>query len=163
MVKKWWIRTYGKPDDFQIIVSLHGSIYSMEYGYDHTFETYVASDLADYMKSYDPKKDMMWLAEIDKKVIGMIAVVRELEGIARLRWFLVHPDFRGQGLGRELMKKALDFCTKCGYNNVFLWTTSDLKSAICLYRRFGFTKIEEKTHEIWGKQVTELRYELQIK
>jgi len=84
-----------------------------------------------------------------------------LVGSAReLRWFLVHADYRGLGIGKKLLKDALQFCKECKYKTVFLWTTSELIEAGHLYTCFGFSKTEEKTHGIWGKRVTEERYDL---
>jgi len=60
------------------------------------------------------------------------------------------------------MKKALLFCKKKKYRTVFLWTTSELSAAHNLYTRVGFKKTEEKTHEIWGKKITEERYDLSL-
>jgi hypothetical protein len=45
---------------------------------------------------------------------------------------------------------------------VFLWTVSTLPAAAGLYRSVGFHEIEERTHELWGCQVTEVKYELEL-
>jgi GNAT superfamily N-acetyltransferase len=160
--KKWMARNYFKPGDIGYLTYLHGKIYAKEYGYDQTFEAYVAKGLVEFVQSFNPKKDIMWLAAVDNHIIGAIAVVGHSKVEAQLRWFLVHPDYRRQGLGSELMNKALKFCKECKYKTVFLWTTSDLHAAGRLYTCAGFKKVEDKTHEIWGKKVTEERYELQV-
>jgi len=158
----WKLRCNFKSEDIDYLTHLHGVLYVSEYGYDQTFEAYVAAGLAEFLKSFNPKKDRMWLAEVDDQIIGVIAVVRHSELVAQLRWFLVHPDYRRRGLGSKLMKKALEFCKECKYKIVFLWTTNDLHAAGRLYTCAGFKKVEDKTHEIWGKRTTEERYELQV-
>lgn len=80
--------------------------------------------------------------------------------VAQLRWFLVHPAARGQGLGRRLIAEALAFCRAAGYHRVILWTVRGLEAAAHLYRAAGFTRVEAETHERWGEVVTEERYEL---
>jgi N-acetylglutamate synthase-like GNAT family acetyltransferase len=162
MKVKWKIRHHIRPGDIGYLVYLHGIIYSKEYGYDQTFEAYVASGLAEFVKSFSPDEDRIWLAEINGRIIGSIAIVGRSKVDAQLRWFLVHPDYRGFGIGKELLKDALQFCREHEYKTVFLWTTSELMQACHLYTQFGFNKAEEKTHEIWGKRVTEERYDLYL-
>jgi N-acetylglutamate synthase-like GNAT family acetyltransferase len=102
------------------------------------------------------------VVETDDQIIGSIAIVGVSRASAQLRWFLVHPDYRHMGIGKRLLGDALQFCRKCKYKTVFLWTTSELMEAGNLYTHFGFVKTEEKTHKIWGKRVTEEKYELHL-
>jgi GNAT superfamily N-acetyltransferase len=67
---------------------------------------------------------------------------------------------RGLGIGRRLVEEALDFSRSVGYSFVFLWTVRGLEAATSLYESLGFEKTEEKTSEIWGSIVTEVRYDL---
>jgi GNAT superfamily N-acetyltransferase len=160
--KKWTIRHYLKPGDIGYLTYLHSILYAKEYGYDITFEAYVAKGLAESVQSFSPDKDRIWLAEINDQIVGSIAIVGASRLEAQLRWFLVHPDYRGLGLGRELLREALLFCKEHKYKTIFLWTTSELSVACHLYTSVGFRKTEEKTHEIWGKLVKEERYDLHL-
>ena len=160
--RKWSIRCRLKPGDIGHLARLHGILYAKECGYDHTFEAYVAEGLAEFVKSTSPDRNRIWLAERNDQIVGSIAIVGSSKLEAQLRWFLVHPDCRGLGLGRELMNEALSFCREMKYGSVFLWTTSELVAARHLYTSVGFRKTGEKTHEIWGKEVTEERYDLQL-
>ena len=160
--KKWTIRHYLKPGDIGYLTHLHGILYAKEYGYDITFEAYVAKGLAESVQSFSLDKDRIWLAETNNQIIGSIAIVGHSKLEAQLRWFLVHPNHRGLGLGRELIKAALLFCKEHKYKTIFLWTTSELNVARHLYLSAGFRKTEEKTHQIWGKTITEERYELKF-
>jgi GNAT superfamily N-acetyltransferase len=160
--KKWVVRDYLKPGDIGYLTYLHGILYAKEYGYDQTFEAYVANGLAEFLQLFNPDKDRIWLAEINDQIIGSIAIVGHPRAETQLRWFLVHPNYRGLGLGKELMKEALQFCKERKYKTIFLWSTNELNAARRLYTHTGFSKTEEKTHEIWGKRVTEERYDLHL-
>jgi len=156
------IRHDLRPGDMGAVVSLHGILYSREYGYDHTFEAYVAAGTAEFALSFDARKDRLWIAEVGKETVGSIAIVRRPESEAQLRWFLIHPDWRGIGLGRILLTEALQFCRESGYKSVFLWTVSYLAAATHLYKSAGFVKTEEKTSRLWGHTITEERYVLHL-
>ncbi len=156
------LRSNLQPGDIGAVVSLHGSLYATEYHLDHTFEGYVAAGLAEFAISYHPDKDRLWIAEQDGKMAGCIAIVSRPEAQAQLRWFLVHPDYRGQGLGRRLLGEAIQFCRECRAKSIYLWTIRNLRSAVHLYQSVGFHKTEEKTHELWGQVLTEERYEMSL-
>ena len=156
------IRWDLRPGDIGSVVSLHGVLYSQEYGYDHTFEAYVAAGAAEFAQAYDPHTDRLWTAEAGGQTVGSIAIVKRSESEAQLRWFLIHPNWRGLGLGQILLQKALQFSRECGYRGIFLWTVSYLTIATHLYKSAGFKKTEEKTSRLWGQMITEELYILQL-
>jgi len=156
------LRTTLKPGDIGSIIHLHGILYARECGWDHTFEGYVAEGLAKFAISCDPCKDRIWITEVDGRIIGCISIVGYSETEAQLRWFLMHPDLRGRGLGKKLIDEAIQFSRDCGFKSIFLWTTSNLKAAARLYESVGFSKTDEKTHQIWGQILTEERWDLTL-
>ena len=156
------IRNELRPGDVGYITYLHGLLYAQEYGFDTTFEPYVAMPLSEFALSLDRTKQRIWIAESKGKIVGSVAIVNCTEKQAQLRWLLVHPANRGQKLGMRLVEEALDFSRKAGYGSVFLWTVSILEKAAHLYELFGFKKTEEKNHQVWGRTLTEERYELEL-
>ncbi len=154
------IRTGIKPGDLGAIMHLHGVLYAEEYGLDWTFELYIAKGYAEAAEAFTSGRARLWVAEDASKVVGSIAIVGYSPEAAQLRWFILHPTARGQGLGHRLLKEAIEFSRASGYQRVFLWTLSNLDAAIHLYRAFEFQKTEEATHWLWGKTLTEERYEL---
>jgi N-acetylglutamate synthase-like GNAT family acetyltransferase len=160
--KPWHIRSNLQPGDISCIIYLHGTLYTKEYGWDYTFEGYVAESLAKFALSFDARKDCLWIAETNGQMVGSIGIVGESNSEAQLRWFLVDPAMRGRGLGRDLLDNALQFCRDRGLKSVFLWTVSGLKAAAHLYQSTGFHRTEQKTHRIWGKRITEERYDLSL-
>lgn len=137
-------------------------IYAREYGYDTTFEAYVAAGIGDFIESFNPEKDRIWLAEANQQIIGSIAIVGRSERKAQLRWFFVHPAHRGRGLGKRLLNEALRFCKRRKYTTIYLWTTSELDAARHVYISAGFRKTSESRHKIWGKITKEERYDLRL-
>ena len=156
------IRSDLKPGDTGYVIYLHGILYAMEHGWDCTFEAYVAGPLAEFVTS-PTDRGRMWIVERDGEVAGSIAVVEVSHEQAQLRWLLLHPDLRGQGIGRLLVQEAIGFCKASGYSSIFLWTVSSLTSATNLYESVGFGLTEEKTHRAWGALITEQRYDLELR
>jgi len=155
------IRTKIKPGDVGYLTYLHGTLYAIECGWDETFETYVAIPLSEFVKSHSDR-EKIWVAERNGTIAGSIAIVQAGAEGAQLRWFLLHPDLHGQGIGWYMMDGALQFCRERGYRSVFLWTEARLEAAARLYRKAGFQLSEEKTHARWGTTVTEQRYDLRL-
>ena len=154
-------RTDLKPGDLGAIMRLHGVLYAEEYGLDWTFELYIAKGYAEAVEAFTSGKARLWVAEDASEVVGSIAIVEHSPDVAQLRWFLVHPELRGRGFGRALLKEALRFCLEQGYRRVFLWTLKDLAAATHLYQSHGFEKTAEKIHPLWGKTVHEERYDFE--
>ena len=150
-----------QPGDVAYIVYLHGTVYAREYGFDSTFEAYVAGPLAEFVRSRT-NRDRLWIAERGDRIVGCIAVVGTSEKEAQVRWFLVDPSARELGLGKRLLHEAVAFCERCGYESIFLWTVSALTAAARLYRSAGFQKVEEKPGKQWGVDVVEEKYVRQV-
>jgi DNA-binding MarR family transcriptional regulator/GNAT superfamily N-acetyltransferase len=148
--------------DAGYVILLHGTLYSEEYGLDSTFEVEVGQGITEFVREFDPEGDGFWVAEAVDHVVGTIVIVHRGRELAQLRWFILHPAYRGLGLGRKLMTCAVDFCRDKQFKKVFLWTFDELDAAIHLYRSFGFKRNETKTHRRWGRDLTEERYELDL-
>lgn len=156
------LRTSLAPGDLGSIIRMHGVIYAREYGFDPTFEAYVAGPLAEFARCCSDR-NRLWIAEREDRIVGCVAIVGTSEKEAQLRWFLVDPSARGLGLGRWLLLEAVTFCERCSYGTVFLWTVSALTAAARLYRSFGFEKVEERPAQQWGVQVVEEKYALALR
>lgn len=155
------IRRDLRPGDLGRVTWLHGILYATEHGFDPTFEAYVAETLGEFARTADPERSALWLAEQDSRLVGSIGIVEREGDAAQLRWFLVHPDARGRGLGRRLMTEALDFCRAAGYRSVYLWTVHTLTDAARLYTACGFHLTEEAPPApLWGTTLSEQRYDL---
>ena len=157
------IRNQLAPGDLGYIIYLHGILYPREYGLGGTFEADVAIRLGEFAKRFDEGKDYIGVAEVDGRIVGSIVIDGTSEEIALLRWFLVHPDMRGRGVGRQLINHALAFCRERGFKKVQLWTMDAFKAAVHLYKEAGFICIREQPREIWGATRTEMEFELTFK
>jgi GNAT superfamily N-acetyltransferase len=155
------LRTNLKPGDLGSVVRMHGLLYAQEYGFDLTFEAYVAGPLAQFVCHGTPR-ERLWLAERSGQLVGCVAIVEAEPQTAQLRWFLVDPSARGQGLGKRLLQEAIAFAQANGYRNIILWTVSALTTAARLYIAAGFRKVEEKPGRQWGVEVVEEKYALRF-
>jgi GNAT superfamily N-acetyltransferase len=152
------IRNRLQPGDTGSIVHLHGYLYAKEYGFDCSFEPYVAKPLSDFVLRRN-EREKIWVVEKNGRISGSIAIVEHSKTTAQIRWLILHPDLRGYGLGRKLVQGAVSFGRKSGYSRIFLWTIDFLDAARRIYESEGFVLTDEKKHKIWGISLTEQRYE----
>jgi GNAT superfamily N-acetyltransferase len=144
------------------ITALHATYYHEHWNFDLYFEAKVASELSAFLTRFDPAHDGFWVATADGGVVGAIAVEGGGAGTegARLRWFIVAPEYHGGGLGNRLMQEALGFCARTGFRRVYLTTFAGLDAARHLYEKNGFTLIAEQEDSTWGTPVIEQTFEL---
>ena len=86
---------------------------------------------------YDNPVSRCWVADLDGRVIAMVVgwiLVDEIH-IATLA---THPDFRRQGIGKNLLLHTLSFAKEEGAQSAFLEVREGNFAAIEMYRQFGF-------------------------
>lgn len=161
------IRTELQPGDMGCVICLHGLLYSREYNFGIHFEDYVAKGFLEFKEQYDPRRNRVWVCEHERsspvggRMVGFLLLMDRGES-AQLRYFLIAPEYRGIGLGSKLMGLYMDFLRECGYKSSYLWTTSELHTAISLYKQAGYQLTEEKESTAFGRLVTEQRYDLTL-
>jgi DNA-binding MarR family transcriptional regulator/N-acetylglutamate synthase-like GNAT family acetyltransferase len=155
------IRDDVRPGDAGYLTYLHGWIYKKEYDYSVAFEGYVAESFYQFLVQYNPEKDRLWCAEHEGEIVGCIGIVGHGKR-AQLRWFLLHPSYRGIGLGKDLFSLAMSFAREKGFKKVYLETTNDLTRAIGMYTKAGFIKTAEKENRAWRDDLVGLEFEMEI-
>jgi GNAT superfamily N-acetyltransferase/heme-degrading monooxygenase HmoA len=134
------------PGGIGRIVELHGTYYARYWNLGQYFEAKVAHEIGEFFNRFDPGHDGAWFAHIDHEVVGGIFIDgsrADSEG-ARLRWFIIDPQYHGLGAGNRLMNAAMEFCKRKQFPRVYLTTFSGLSTARHLYEKYDFRLLEEK-------------------
>ncbi len=143
------------------ITGLHADYYSLQSGFGMYFESRVARELAAFCERYDETRDGLWLALVDRRIEGAIAIDgqhADTQG-AHLRWFITSDRLRGSGAGTRLLREALAFCDTRRYPKTTLWTFEGLHAARHLYEKHGFRLVHQQPGRQWGTEVLEQRFE----
>ena len=78
-------------------------------------------------------------------IVGMVSIlltVSTAEG-GRAAWLedmIVHPDWRGKGIGEQLLNEAVNGARAAGCTRITLLTDATNSSAMRFYRRAGFAR-----------------------
>ena len=91
----------------------------------------------------------IWLARFDELVVGTISVVPKNNELY-LRGMAVRPSARGQLVGGRLLLESERFARESGCKRLFLSTTPFLAQAIDLYDDFGFHRVTDGPHDLFG-------------
>lgn len=142
------IRTY-EPGDPSMVCYFQYKLYEKQYHFNGLYEQEMLGGMAELYD--DSEGSQMWVAELDGKIVGDIAVIKRGHDKAQLRWFGVDMSLQGQGLGSRLLKTAMNFCEKKGYAHLTLSTFDLLKPARHLYGKFGFHKIKSEPYNRWDE------------
>ena len=141
------------------ITQLHADYYARHSGFGVDFEAKVATELSAFCRAFVPGRDGLWLA-LGDGIVGSVIIdgAHAHTTGAHLRWFITADDVRGQGLGRQLLARALAFADQQGYARVHLWTFAGLDAARHLYEAHGFRLHHQSPGAQWGRVVQEQQF-----
>jgi GNAT superfamily N-acetyltransferase len=91
-----------------------------------------------------------------------VFLVKDTEGVARLRLLLVEPCARGLGIGRRLTEECIAFARACGYRRITLWTHSVLDAARHTYAKAGFRLTSSEPRRSFGCDVVSEHWDLTL-
>jgi len=142
-------------DDTENVLQLLSDILVNEFKIALDFDN-LDSDLMDIKNHYN-KDDggCFWIVEWEdnSKIIGTVAIrkVKEISlgdtnndnpvNICELKRMFLSKQFRGKGIGQQMLDTALDYAKKAGYSKIFLYSSKDLKASRHLYLKNGFIDI----------------------
>ena len=69
-----------------------------------------------------------------------------IDEVCELKRLFVRPEHQGLGIGRTLVRRALDEAAALGYKAIVLDTLERLEGANYLYKSMGFTPCEAYSH-----------------
>lgn len=150
------------PEDADWLTDQHGALYACDEGFDETFAPLVAGILADFVAKHDPSCERGWIAWDGDTRLGSIFCVRLDAQTAKLRLFLLVPEARGRGLGRQLLETCMGFARDTGYARMSLWTHAEHAAACALYARNGWVLRESKQVHNFGRDLTEQQWDLDL-
>ena len=78
-----------------------------------------------------------WAAELDGRVVGMLVLWMIIDE-AHIATLAVHPDFRRQGIAKQLLVIALEKASEEGAQSALLEVRAGNEAAQTLYQKYGF-------------------------
>lgn len=99
------------------------------------------SVLTDPRNKIIKKGGRIFFAFLDDNIAGTCAVLKHAGDRYEIAKMAVAKKYRGQGVGKILLEKAVSEVKKLGAGELYLQTNSSLKAANKLYRSKGFEKI----------------------
>ena len=124
---------------------------------EHGSITYTVMDVPPYIKQYDaeevdivsyvtdPEK-AVFFAWLGDDVIGQIRLRKYWNGYAYIDDIAVEPEYRGEGIGRALIQRAIEWAKEKGFPGLMLETQDNNVPACRLYARCGFQLRGFDTH-----------------
>ena len=83
------------------------------------------------------------LAQLDKEIIGTVALIPMPEHTLELAKMTVDSSFRGHGIGYRLGEAAIERAKKMGAKRIYLESNTALPAALKLYHKLGFVEIKD--------------------
>jgi ribosomal protein S18 acetylase RimI-like enzyme len=126
-----------------------------------------AADEARLLQRYrDTNGDqgVFFFAAVDEtqQVVGFGVGGAEREGYpgypGELYALYVHPDWQGQGIGKQLAQAVFTSLHAAGLEPVLIWALKENVNAGDFYRRLGGVPAGEKEIEIGGKKLVEVGF-----
>lgn len=101
---------------------------------DHLFELFQSTPTSAY-----------FIAERNGTLLGGAGIFPTeglQEGTCELVKMYLSPSARGMGLGRHMINRCLEVAKQTGFSSVYLETMPELKKAVSVYEKFGFSYLK---------------------
>ncbi len=131
------VRVAWPPGTPQLLEERHGIIGD---------KPWLERQLAPVRASVEANLSATIIAEVDGRVAGWAVYTTDAEtAIGTIAYNAVHPDFRGRGIGTEIVRKALDRLRETGMRIAIAGTglSDEHAPARHVYEKVGFRPLRE--------------------
>ena len=119
------------------------------------------SDTSNVYETY-MRNGCFWCLYEDTLLIGTVAVrninVEDTnEKMIELKRMFVLKEYQGKGYGRLLLETVIAYSRENGFDKILLDTRKELRTAIQLYRKYGFVEIPAYNDNVRAELFFELK------
>lgn len=133
------IRPYSPDDKAELIEILRRN----------TPRYFAVSEENDFIAYLDQHADHYFVVEEGDQIIGAGGInYFDAYTLARISWDLIHPNFQGKGIGKELLRYRIDEIRKKNTVRVIVVRTTQLVYEF--YQKMGF-ELERTEKDFWAK------------
>jgi putative acetyltransferase len=125
-------RTNPEHLDFRKLIALLDENLSANNGEDQAFFT--------QFNKTDTIKHAI-VAYIDGNAVGCGAIKEYGEGVMEIKRMFVHPEFRRQGIARQILEQLEYWANEMKYETCILETGNKQQEAVTLYQKVGYEVI----------------------
>jgi ribosomal protein S18 acetylase RimI-like enzyme len=111
-------------------------------------EKYFRIEEGDIFSLSNPKKyiiekgGFVYYAKLNNEIVGTSSLLKKSETIFELGKMAVNDKAQGNGVGTILLEHCLETAKQKNIKTLILYSNTILKSAIHLYKKYGFQEIE---------------------
>lgn len=98
-------------------------------------------DILAFEQNYNQRLGAFFVLIIEDKIIGTVGVKLLNSSNAEIVRLYLNRNFRGCGLGYQLLKTAVDWAQAQGRTHIELWSFTQFTQGHHLYTQFGFTQL----------------------
>jgi putative acetyltransferase len=138
------IRLIEKNDNVEIAAVIRKVL--EEHGVDRPGTVYTDPTTDQLFELFQTEGACYYVAKDNDVIIGGCGIYPTEglpDGCAELVKLYVLQDYRGIGLGKSLMKHAIDFAQE-HYSQLYLETMPELSNAVALYEELGFKSLPDR-------------------
>jgi putative acetyltransferase len=142
LASAFWIRTFLPTEGREVRELVFGVLEEFGLAPDHAGTDL---DLSDVERHYQTRGGEFWVVEDGRgRVVGTCGLWLDPADAERceLRKMYLRPEWRGRGLGGQLLELALGHARGAGRRRVELETNRAMTAAIGLYESRGFREVE---------------------
>jgi ribosomal protein S18 acetylase RimI-like enzyme len=115
--------------------------YAASLGFSLCFQNF-DRELAILPGDYAPPEGRLLLAEYEAQLAGCVALHKLEPEICEMKRLYIRPQFRGNGLGRQMAEHLIAEARTMNYRHMRLDTVEPvMKDAVGMYRKLGFKEI----------------------
>ena len=102
------------------------------------YEKILSVDAEDYATFIDNPQKVIFFADVDGKPAGQIKLIPWWNKFAYVEELVVDTEFRGKGVGRALMTRAIEWAKYQNFPGITLETQDNNVPACTFYEKCGF-------------------------
>jgi len=156
------IRSYTRHDRTWVEkANVH--FYQNRHKFDATFTDAVESALDELEGRISDPESCFLIAEHDGTPVGCIFLSTDQQSVGRIRLFFVDEDFRGKGIGRNLLQAVLESAMRREFEAVRVSTFERHPEACRLYEKSDFKLGNAHQMTAFGNVMQQRDYELTIR
>ncbi len=147
------LREFKKGDE-PFIEDVIKTVYE-EYGFTYEPDGYNL-DCREVQKHYLDQGGAFWVGEVEGQIVATVGFFKISEKRCDLMRLYLYPQYRGNGFGEILFRKAVTGAAQMGFEEMEIWSDKKLTHAHAMYSRLGAIPIgdricndPDKSHE-WG-------------